>query len=38
MENVSLGERDLENKTDNFGRSLLVRTVINWMMKCDRQG
>ena len=38
IENVSLGDRETENETDNFGRSLLGCTAINRMIKCDRQG
>ena len=37
-ENVSLGEQEPENKTNNFRFCSLGRTAINWMMKCDRQG
>ena len=35
MENASLGERDRDNNPDNFGRSSLEGTAINWMMKCE---
>ena len=30
VENDSLGGRELENKTDNFERCSLGRTVLNW--------
>ena len=35
MGNMSLGEREPENETDNFGRSSLEGVAANWMMKCD---
>ena len=35
METVSLGELDLQNKTENFVRSLLEGAAVNWMKKCD---
>ena len=38
MEKDSLGERDTDNNTNNFGRFSLVRTAKNRMMRCDRQG
>ena len=38
MENVILEERETENKTDNFGHFLIGRIMINWKIKCYRQG
>ena len=35
MESARLVEQDMENYTENFGRSLLGCTAINCMMKCD---
>ena len=38
MKNVVLGGREPERETNKFGPSLLGRTEINRIMKCDRQG
>ena len=35
VETDSLGGREPENKTDNFGCCLLGRAAVNWMIKCD---
>ena len=37
MKNVSLGEQDTENKTDNLSRYSLEGPTINLMTKCDGQ-
>ena len=37
MENMSLEEQETENRTENFSRCSLGRTVINRTMKCDQQ-
>ena len=33
-----LVEQETDNKTEHFDRSLLGRTTINRIMKCDRRG